>query len=306
MRWFTTCKLRIAAKVCIIFFAVITLKDQVSISYLRKQQQDAHHVLSSSNEQQVLKEEHYKALALHEEGHWEHAYTFPDNHNSVNITDEIRDTYLPIEIDWLKGINLPSYKWNKRFRINPNNESNGLMYQSNLGNQYGYCPQPDFQPSISKWISTSHKQQHEHSTKRDDIASPTLRLIQRLAKSNATMCLVGDSIDYQFYDALRHNLHRQQHLQSDIKLKISTQNIPVNYTNQTGWPPHRYWMTMDSIKETIVSLTDAKNSNATRTAIIRYFQMYGWSPWDVPHTDDCNIDFKLGLALQCSRGRNAM
>ena len=83
---------------------------------------------------------------------------------------------MPIEIDWLKGINLPSYKWNKRFRINPNNESNGLMYQSNLGNQYGYCPQPDFQPSISKWISTSHKQQHEHSTKRDDIASPTLRV----------------------------------------------------------------------------------------------------------------------------------
>ena len=93
MRWFTTCKLRIAAKVCIIFLAVITLKDQVSISYLRKQQQDAHHVLSSSNEQQVLKEEHYKALALHEEGHWEHAYTLPDNHNSVNITDEIPDTY---------------------------------------------------------------------------------------------------------------------------------------------------------------------------------------------------------------------
>ena len=90
---------------------------------------------------------------------------------------------MPIEIDWLKGINLPSYKWNKRFRINPNNdETNGLMYQSNLGNQYGYCPQPDFQPSISKWISTSHKQQHEHSTKRDDIASPTLRLIQLIQR----------------------------------------------------------------------------------------------------------------------------
>ena len=76
--------------------AVITLKDQVSISeslYVRKQQHDAHHVLSSNNEQQLLKEEHYKALALHEEGHWEHAYTFPDNHNSVNITDEIPDTY---------------------------------------------------------------------------------------------------------------------------------------------------------------------------------------------------------------------
>ena len=100
-----------------------------------------------------------------------------------------------------------------------------------------------------------------------EVMSPSLRLIQRLAESNNTLCLAGDSIDFQFYDALRNNLIRQQsllrlhklqgNLTNQIIQNISiseTRQIPVNFTNVGLSPYHIYWMTMDHIIETAVTM----------------------------------------------------
>ena len=139
----------------------------------------------------------------------------------------------------------------------------GILYQSRMGNQNSGCKQPGFRPSISKWVTTS---KHQPSSFPRDITSPTLRLILRLARANATMCLVGDSVDFQFYDALRLNLKRQKHLQTDIKLDIGdNRHMPVNYTNETGSPPYMMWMTMDHIEETTVSLTLDSEDTPTYT-----------------------------------------
>ena len=182
----------------------------------------------------------------------------------------------------------------------------GILYQSRMGNQNSGCKQPGFWPSISKWVTPS---QHQPSSFPHAITCPTLRLILRLAKANATMCPVGDSVDFQFYDALRLNLKQQNHLQTDIKLDIGDNSgMPVNYTNETGSPPYMMWMTMDHIEETTVSLTLDSEDTPTYTTIILYFKMYGWSPWDVPFMDDCNmVVYNLGLHYNArSEGMNGI
>eukprot|EP00956_Cyclotella_meneghiniana_P027969 scaffold64145_cov61-Cyclotella_meneghiniana.AAC.1 len=84
---------------------------------------------------QVLsKEGNYKALALHEEGHWEHLYALPHGNSNVSFPTEVMNkTYLPIEIDWMRGENLP-----KIWSICPINTPNcpaGIIYQSKMGNK---------------------------------------------------------------------------------------------------------------------------------------------------------------------------
>ena len=151
----------------------------------------------------------------------------------------------------------------------------------------------EFKPSIYNWVSNSTKK------KNDDILSPSLRLILRLAQTNQTLCLVGDSIDYQIYDALIHNIQRQRILQSMINISMNDERyvVPINYTNETGFPEYTGWMTMSEIKERSVSLSYMNdNTKQTYSTTIRYFQMYGWSPWVAPFMEDCNIlSLNLGL-----------
>ena len=283
---------------CIIFLAVITLKDEVSMYgspyFLELQQQYYTQDVSSRLQS---KEDRYNILALLEEGHWEHTYALPNQNDTVQnpLNEMIQKTYLPIEIDWLRGKNLPDKGWRQKFRMSADYDD-GLMYQSALGNQFGACLQPDFQPSMSRWVSKNSGHQPQ-PTSSPDITSPTLQLILSLAKANATMCLVGDSVDFQFYDALRHNLHRQNQLQSDIKLNITNKHdVPVNYTSETGKPPRDGWMTMNHFEETLVTLSDDTDNSTTYTTIIRYFKMYGWSPWNVPFMEGCNV-LVLNLGL---------
>ena len=263
---------------CIIFSTVITLKGEVSMyrsSYFL-QLQEKYYTQNVSSRLLKSKEYRYNILALLEEGHWEHTYALPNQNDTIQhpLNEMIQKTYLPIEIDWLRGNNLPDKGWRQNFRMNADYDD-GLMYQSALGNQAGACLQPDFQPSMSRWVSKNSGHQPQ-PTSSPYVTSPTLQLILRLAKANATMCLVGDSVDFQFYDALRHNLHRQNQLQSDIKLNITNRHdIPVNYTSETGKPQYEGWMSMNHIEETIVEL--ATDNSTTYTTIIRYFQMYGWS-----------------------------
>ena len=291
---------------CIIFLTVITLKEEINVnrsSYFLQQLQQQYYTQDVSSRLKS-KEDRYNILALLEDGHWEHTYALPNQNDTVQnpLNEKIQKTYLPIEIDWLRGKNLPDKGWRQKFRRNADYDD-GLMYQSALGNQFGACLQPDFQPSMSRWVSKNSGHQPQSTSAPADVVSPTLQLILRLAKANATMCLMGDSIDFQFYDALRHNLHRQNQLQSDIKLNITNKHdVPVNYTSETGKPPREDWMTMNHIEETIVMLA-TDNSTTYYTTTIRYFQMYGWSPWNVPFMEGCTV-LVLNLGLHYD-ARNA-
>jgi len=248
-----------------------------------------------------------KSLLLHEEGRWEHQYApLESNHNFFDNSQQkmsviLSNTYHPIEIDWIMT-NTTSYRsgWSTCDRDN----DGGLMYVSKIGNQCG-CGLPEFHPSISQWISDSGNPTQPAaniSMEHHDISSPSLRLTLELAKGNRSLCFVGDSIDLQFFDALKHNLRRQKYLQNQINISISTNySIPVDYTNDTGFPPHRGQMIMNEIKEMKVSFRyvaddDYYSDAHTNTATVRYYKMYGWSPWTTSFLDDCNIVImNLGL-----------
>ena len=168
----------------------------------------------------------------------------------------------------------------------------GLMYLTGLGNQgsCGKCGVHGFQPSFSEWkIPANDAISYTHDINAETRDSPSLRLIERLAKANSTLCFLGDSIDFQIYDALRNNLFRQQRLQEEITIKIETREIPVNYSS-AGWePPYHHFMTMERIVSTVVSLQYAHEKSRVLNSTIRYFQMYGWSPWNTAFTEDCNV-----------------
>jgi len=249
----------------------------------------------------------YTALMRHEEGEWQHQYRISSNNTSLKYfienqtfnTSVLCQTYLPQEREWMVGTKVPESYWSTREA----DRSDGLMYKSFLGNQYGACQLPEFEPSISTWVSKSHHQQQQTKKNNDyeGILSPTLRLILRLAQTNQSLCFAGDSIDFQMYDALIHNLQRQRLLQNMINISMNDERyvVPVNYTNDTGFPEYEGWMTISEIKERSVSLSYMNDDNTTMqtySTTIRYFQMYGWSPWVTPFMEDCNIlSLNLGL-----------
>ena len=219
---------------------------------------DTHH--EQKIRQRQLSEINCKTLELHEGGHWKHRYTSDVNaslHSSNSMNKSLQNMYFPSEINWMAGHNWPADKWTECHWFT---HGISLMYQSNMGNQCGKCQLKGFQPSLSTWVSavdnaskslfddTQSKRQLQSTSrnkKKEDVEvlSPTLRLIERLAtsKHHKTLCILGDSIDFQFYDALRHNLMRQQTLQSIINITLSDKKVvPVNYNNGAdgiGQPP---------------------------------------------------------------------
>jgi hypothetical protein len=271
-------------------------------------------------------ENNCQSIMLHEEGHWEHQYSQSLQLLSADDATTINKTYFPTEIDWmLRGTkNSTSEGWIGCQAAN----DDGLTYVSQIGHQCG-CGLPDFQPSLSRWISAAGGNTNTNGTtttapssetidtnrllihQYDEqiIDSPTLRLILKLAKANMSLCLAGDSIDLQFYYALRNNLSRQRKLlRNQINISISDMHsIPVNYTNETGFPTYTGWMTMSQIVETVVSIknqleNDNDDEGEAYTTSFRYFQMYGWSPWVTSFMDDCDVVvMNLGLHYS-SRG----
>mmetsp|Transcript_30025 Transcript_30025/g.63668 ORF Transcript_30025/g.63668 Transcript_30025/m.63668 type:complete len:329 (+) Transcript_30025:255-1241(+) len=252
---------------------------------------------------------HCEAIMLHEGGRWLHHYFSPYNQSLFNNASSlIRKTFLPTEIDWLAQEKVQYSSWNECLPPNER-ERHGIMYKSKLGNQCG-CAIKEFKPSLSMWlpaVSTISGSQSppraniHHDTNTNATASPSIRLIQRLAKANQTLCFAGDSIDFQFYDALRNNLNRQKSLQNQINVTVgSNRQIPVNYTNETGRPQYTGFMSMNIIEETVVSLeynnTDHNYAGQTHTSVFRYFKTYGWSPWNTVFMQDCNVVIlNLGL-----------
>ena len=132
--------------------------------------------------------------------------------NQTFNTSVLRQTYLPIERDWMVGTKVPESYWGEREA----DRSDGLMYKSFLGNQYGACRIQEFEPSISTWISNSTKKNNDY----EGILSPTLRLILRLAQTNQTLC----------YKNLKCNLIQQREFtppgKESIRSSIRCQKFP--------------------------------------------------------------------------------
>ena len=131
--------------------------------------------------------------------------------------------------------------------------------------------------------------------------------MERLATANKTLCLAGDSIDLQFYYALRNNLLRASRLRErdggrpaarpGANASVAAERlIPVAYTNATSGPVDYsiYWMCMREIRETLVTLR--RGDGGERVARIWFFKMYGRSPWITFFMDECDVlILNLGL-----------
>eukprot|EP00804_Cyclotella_cryptica_P025953 CCRYP_002772-RA/>CCRYP_002772-RA protein AED:0.36 eAED:0.36 QI:0/-1/0/1/-1/1/1/0/463 len=223
-------------------------------------------------------------LVRHVGGGWSHQ-------RNVTLDPTASHNYLPREMDWLRGT---SKEWTTGCR---NHDLRGHIYASPMGNQCG-CGTTGFEPADSQWIWDAE----ENVT----ASSPSFQLVERLAKSKQTMCFAGDSIDLQFYFAIVNNLFRIRLLHHHdaqrppfdrlANITIQQSQIPVVYSNATTGPTDysKYWMCMKDILETIVTLDykDGESHNAT----LRFFKVYGWSPWNFLLMDDCDIlIYTLGI-----------
>jgi len=237
--------------------------------------------------------------------------------------------YLPQELMWLKGQNLP-----RDFETCTRN-NNYLLYNSVLGHQCG-CGVRGFAPAHSVWVYNTTGQhspavvekQKQLSTNPENYyfdQSPTLRLAKQLAYANATICFSGDSIDYQIYKAFHNNLRRIEQIYQrvfpgrDKIVSVVTREIRVHHATKPGnvsdWflhgrrppdgdnsfltairPPPGGYGSIYSILETKAHFRDQNSNGTLRRARIRYYMSYGWSPWNVDFMEDCNVNImNLGL-----------
>jgi len=229
-------------------------------------------------------QERCEALKMHQNGRWRH-YFFVKNTDSLNdeMRNRIRNLYSPLELEWLAG-NSSSWKGqSNKGGCAQYRDTHGLMFTATLGNQCG-CASNAFRPSHSVWVNELHPPPDGGA---DVLQSPSLRLVERLAGENRSLCFMGDSVDNQFYDALRYNLERILLIKSNYSsfIQIQAEQIPLNYTTETGPSPYsegafRY---ASHMKRTIVSL--GENLKAT----FKYMKHYGWAPGDTSFLDDCDI-----------------
>lgn len=220
-------------------------------------------------------------LIAHEKGHWLHHPRTTSNISTVLNDSSTRHQYFPNEINWIKGIDLPS-----SFQPKPC-IGQGEAYTSRLGNKCG-CGTREFEPTHSPWVyPTDGESTTSHP---GDEAAPhsnsIVRLVHRLINSDATLCFAGDSIDLQLYDSIHMQLRRFQSLQKFhfntlYNVSLETREIPVSYRTKCGklFEGHRPcgFKSMDSIKETLVFVN--KESDREKVGRIRYYKFYGWSPW---------------------------
>jgi hypothetical protein len=155
-------------------------------------------------------------LMSHENGTWYHKFSDDIIQTIVTSQDtSIPYLYFPEELAWLQGENLPT----SFGTCTPSDRY--LMYNSLLGHQCG-CGSNGFRPSHSVWVYNDSSTVSRVSTytnppqNNDDPdyfkSSSTLRLARLIAIANATLCFVGDSVDYQIYMAMHNNLRRMDQL----------------------------------------------------------------------------------------------
>ena len=171
------------------------------------------------------KQQRCEALQKHENGHWEHHYLYDSRNLGTTINDkDVEDNniddnmviqfkesnilnststqslsslqYYEEELDWLQGKNLPEHKF--KDCSNLKDDGDGIMYSSKLGNQCGICGMDGFQPSHSIWkIGNTDDNILPGDNTNLIFKPPSLRLMERIAKANQTLCFMGDSMDYQ-------------------------------------------------------------------------------------------------------------
>eukprot|EP00804_Cyclotella_cryptica_P021683 CCRYP_018273-RA/>CCRYP_018273-RA protein AED:0.34 eAED:0.34 QI:1694/1/1/1/0/0/2/1/567 len=252
---------------------------------------------------------------------------------ALPVTDEllnhtnIQSMYVSEEINWLRGRGLPrSTTSAKSWEFHgyhcryggDTDEDRGISYLSTIGNQCG-CALTTFQPSHSYWLDGGDKEittvrkysaavsepsdnseQKGYNILEDN--SPSLRLARHFARKNQTLCFAGDSIDFQFYFALKNNLHRaellqQKHFNTSL-VNVSSHHYPTRYRTEVGDPMKGYrlgdgdWKLAEAVYETVVTFHD-ESINAFR---FQYLKHYGWGPWLYEYMDACDVII-MNLAL---------
>ncbi|KAL7516579.1 hypothetical protein ACHAWX_001578 [Stephanocyclus meneghinianus] len=254
---------------------------------------------------------------------------FPLTSNFLNDTS-IQAMYLVEEIHWLHGQGLPlsnqphpAKSWNFNGRPHcrhrwDTDTDRGISYLSTIGNQCG-CGSTTFQPSHSYWLYGDDKKTTTvgiHSTETSESSakfdqkggnilakrSPSLRLARYFARKNQTLCFAGDSVDYQFYFALKNNLHRtellhQKHFNTSF-VNVSSHHYPIEYKTTPGDPLKGYrlgdsdWRIAQEVLETRVIFHDEPDNSFT----FQYLKLYGWGPWLYEYMDACDVII-MNLAL---------
>lgn len=182
-----------------------------------------------------------RRLMSHENGTWDHKFSdkIP---SSIANDPTILYLYFPEEIALLHGENQPP----NFGTCTPSNKY--LMYSSLIGHQCG-CGADRFHPSHSVWVHNSQSTSNGGTAPTIDAppkfhdyfkTSSTLRLARLIANANATICFVGDSVDYQIYMAMHNNLRRidqlHRHYHPSNKEKIGlvlvvSREIPVVHSS---------------------------------------------------------------------------
>jgi hypothetical protein len=212
----------------------------------------------------------------------------PVSSDKILQDTSIQHQYYPKEIDWIVGTNSPP-SFDKH---QCTNNGKGEFYLTGLGNQCG-CDASGFHPSHSSWIYNSEKESDDTENSNDiqttimpSDEQSVLRLVQRLIKSNSTLCFAGDSIDLQLYQSIERQLQRLEGLEQlyynkSLDVSFETREVPVNYSTpcgalHAGFHPCGF-KRMTSLKETLVRSKSSKLGGGI--GLIRYIKFYGWSPW---------------------------
>lgn len=201
-----------------------------------------------------------------------------ENASSTNIAASIERHYTPLEKSWLQG------KASNFTKEECGQTTPGLMYVSTLGNQCG-CSIDGFRPRHSVWSNARDYEGYD---------TLSVRLVRNLARSNQTLCFMGDLIDFQFYAALRNNLERVRLLQATygthsqpgglVDIETRSVETPVTYTNDTGFSYYTLsrFRKLTHILQTFVTIDGLTTS-------FKWIKLYGWSPMHTSFADDCTV-----------------
>ena len=234
-----------------------------------------------------------RALRSHEGGRWVHA-RYGGNHTPARRAP-LRG-YYPAEGGWLRGVGRPDSFGRRNCIRDPGAGEEGIMYLSLLGNQCG-CNTDAFEPSHSTWTTGAEEKAARGRGLSSWSHDGAVRLVRAL--SGRTMCLVGDSIDLQFYHAVGHGLRRAAALHG-LNITVEVGRDAVNYTEETGRSYYgRGFRYLDAVERTDVTIDGGRSA-----ASIRYVKFYGWAPMHLSFADDCDVVVtNLGLHYNETTGR---
>ena len=148
------------------------------------------------------------------------------------------------------------------------------------------CGVPGFRPSHSTWLTNEDGKGPERDGDGED--PPAVALVKRLSIRNQTLCIAGDSIDKQLYDALNNLLVRRGNLPGQYGYTVKTKEriVKVNYTAISptlGWV--QGWMVMNDIPERTYTVWGPEGK--VYSATLRFIKTYAWTPWNTLFMDEC-------------------